>query len=128
MTLQVARVMDYSEVSYEQEQRAKQAHKHQSTINIKEIKFRPKIPAATTTRPRRVTSSPFLNQQAKVKVTIMFRGGRTSTRSGVGCSGVSQKTSGSWGAVEQQPTLDSPEHGDGAGADEERRSETRCRR
>ena len=35
----VARVMDYGKWRYEQEQRAKQARKHQSTINIKEIKF-----------------------------------------------------------------------------------------
>jgi len=39
----VARVMDYGKWRYEQEQRAKQARKHQSTINVKEIKFRPKI-------------------------------------------------------------------------------------
>ena len=35
--------MDYGKWRYEQEQRAKQARKHQSTINIKEIKLRPKI-------------------------------------------------------------------------------------
>ena len=39
----VARVMDYGKYRYEQEQKAKQARKHQSTINIKEIKLRPKI-------------------------------------------------------------------------------------
>ena len=39
----VARVMDYSKYRYEQEQRAKQARKHQLQIQIKEIKLRPKI-------------------------------------------------------------------------------------
>ena len=39
----VARVMDYSKYRYEQEQRAKQARKHQLQIHIKEIKLRPKI-------------------------------------------------------------------------------------
>jgi threonyl-tRNA synthetase len=39
----VAKVMDYGKWRYEQEQRAKLARKHQSTINIKEIKLRPKI-------------------------------------------------------------------------------------
>ena len=34
-----ARVMDYGKWRYEQEQRAKQARKHQSKINVKEIKF-----------------------------------------------------------------------------------------
>ena len=89
----VARVMDYGKWRYEQEQRAKQARKHQSTINIKEIKFRPKIGDHDyETKKGHVVR--FLNQRAKVKVTIMFRGGRTSTRSGVGCSSsVSQRTS-----------------------------------
>jgi len=69
----VARVMDYGKWRYEQEQRAKQARKHQSTINIKEIKFRPKIGDHDyETKKGHVVR--FLNQRAKVKVTIMFRG------------------------------------------------------
>ena len=69
----VARVMDYGKWRYEQEQRAKQARKHQSTINIKEIKFRPKIGVHDyETKKGHVVR--FLNQRAKVKVTIMFRG------------------------------------------------------
>ena len=39
----VAKVMDYGKYKYEQEQKAKQARKHQSQIQVKEIKFRPKI-------------------------------------------------------------------------------------
>ena len=39
----VARVMDYGKYRYEQEQKAKVARKHQSQINVKEIKLRPKI-------------------------------------------------------------------------------------
>ena len=69
----VARVMDYGKWRYEQEQRAKQARKHQSTINVKEIKFRPKIGVHDyETKKGHVVR--FLNQRAKVKVTIMFRG------------------------------------------------------
>jgi translation initiation factor IF-3 len=69
----VARVMDYGKYRYEQEQRAKQARKHQSTINVKEIKLRPKIGIHDyETKKGHVTR--FLNQRAKVKVTIMFRG------------------------------------------------------
>ena len=69
----VARVMDYGKWRYEQEQRAKQARKHQSTINIKEIKLRPKIGDHDyETKKGHVVR--FLNQRAKVKVTIMFRG------------------------------------------------------
>ena len=39
----VARVMDYGKYRYEQEQKAKLARKHQTQINVKEIKLRPKI-------------------------------------------------------------------------------------
>src|ERR671932_486119 len=39
----VVRVMDYGKYRYEQEQKAKLARKHQTSINVKEIKFRPKI-------------------------------------------------------------------------------------
>jgi translation initiation factor IF-3 len=69
----VARVMDYGKWRYEQEQRAKQARKHQSQILIKEIKLRPKI-GIHDYNTKKGHVERFLNQRAKVKVTIMFRG------------------------------------------------------
>ena len=69
----VARVMDYGKYRYEQEQKAKLARKHQSQIHVKEIKLRPKISIHDyETKKGHVVR--FLNQRAKVKVTIMFRG------------------------------------------------------
>jgi translation initiation factor IF-3 len=69
----VCRVMDYSKYRYEQEQKAKLARKHQSTITIKEIKLRPKIGVADYgTKKGHVER--FLRNRDKVKVTIMFRG------------------------------------------------------
>ena len=69
----VARVMDYGKYRYEQEQKAKIARKHQSQINVKEIKLRPKIGIHDyETKKGHVVR--FLNGRAKVKVTIMFRG------------------------------------------------------
>jgi translation initiation factor IF-3 len=69
----VARVMDYGKYKYEQEQKAKLARKHQSQVQIKEIKLRPKIGVHDyETKKGHVVR--FLNQRAKVKVTIMFRG------------------------------------------------------
>jgi translation initiation factor IF-3 len=69
----VCRVMDYSKYRYEQEQKAKLARKHQSTITIKEIKLRPKIGVGDyETKKGHVVR--FLKGRAKVKVTIMFRG------------------------------------------------------
>jgi len=69
----VAKVMDYGKYRYEQEQKAKLARKHQSQIQVKEIKLRPKIGVHDyETKKGHVVR--FLNQRAKVKVTIMFRG------------------------------------------------------
>jgi translation initiation factor IF-3 len=73
----VARVMDYGKYRYEQEQKAKLARKHQVSISVKEIKLRPKIGNHDyETKKGHVVR--FLNQRAKVKVTIMFRGRETS--------------------------------------------------
>jgi translation initiation factor IF-3 len=69
----VAKVMDYGKYRYEQEQKAKQARKNQVQIHVKEIKLRPKIGIHDyETKMGHVVR--FLNQRAKVKVTIMFRG------------------------------------------------------
>jgi translation initiation factor IF-3 len=69
----VARVMDYGKYRYELEQKAKLARKHQTQINVKEIKLRPKI-GQHDYETKRGHVERFLNQRAKVKVTIMFRG------------------------------------------------------
>ena len=69
----VCRIMDYGKWRYEQEQKAKLARRHQSTITIKEIKFRPKIdPHDYATKKGHVER--FLKHRDKVKITIMFRG------------------------------------------------------
>ena len=69
----VCRVMDYSKYKYEQAQKAKAARKKQSRIEIKEMKFRPKIDKGDyQTKKRHIQR--FLEAGAKVKVTIMFRG------------------------------------------------------
>ena len=73
----VARIMDYGKYRYEQEQKAKLARKHQTQINVKEIKLRPKI-GIHDYNTKKGHVQRFLNQRAKVKVTIMFRGRETS--------------------------------------------------
>jgi len=73
----VAKVMDYGKYRYELEQKAKQARKNQTQIHVKEIKLRPKIGVHDyETKKGHVVR--FLNQRAKVKVTIMFRGRETT--------------------------------------------------
>ena len=73
----VARVMDYGKYRYQEEQKAKLARKHQSQVHVKEIKLRPKI-AIQDYNTKKGHVVRFLNQRAKVKVTIMFRGRETT--------------------------------------------------
>ena len=73
----VAKVMDYGKYKYELEQKAKLARKHQSQIQVKEIKLRPKI-GIHDYNTKKGHVERFLNQRAKVKVTIMFRGRETT--------------------------------------------------
>jgi len=69
----VCRIMDYGKFKYEQTQKEKLARKHQTKVEIKEIKFRPKIDKHDyETKKKHVVR--FLAAGAKVKVTIMFRG------------------------------------------------------
>jgi translation initiation factor IF-3 len=69
----VCRVLDYSKYKYEQEQKQKAARKHQQNINVREIKFRPKI-ATHDYDTKKGHVERFLKQRDRVKVTIMFRG------------------------------------------------------
>jgi len=69
----VCRVLDYSKYKYEQEQKAKAARKHQTQVNVREIKLRPKI-ADHDYETKKGHVERFLRNQDKVKVTIMFRG------------------------------------------------------
>ncbi len=73
----VTRILDYSKYKYEQEQKAKQARKHQQQTNVREIKLRPKI-AQHDYETKTGHIERFLRQQDKVKVTIMFRGRENS--------------------------------------------------
>ncbi len=73
----VCRILDYSKHKYEQEQKAKAARKHQTQVNVREIKLRPKI-AQHDYETKTGHVERFLRQGDKVKVTIMFRGRENS--------------------------------------------------
>jgi len=65
--------MDYGKFKYERDIRQKEARKKQVRVEVKEIKFRPKIdPHDYATKKGHVIR--FLKAGARVKVTIMFRG------------------------------------------------------
>ncbi len=69
----VCRITDYGKFLYEEHKKEHQAKKHQKQIQIKEIKFRPKISIHDydfkTKHIRR-----FIEEGNKVKVTVMLRG------------------------------------------------------
>ncbi|WP_165874247.1 translation initiation factor IF-3 [Rubrobacter taiwanensis] len=69
----VVRVMDYGKYKYQKEQARKAARKKQTTINVREIKLRPKI-GDHDFATKRGHVERFLRGGDKVKVTIMFRG------------------------------------------------------
>jgi translation initiation factor IF-3 len=69
----VVRIMDYGKYKYERAMRQKEARKKQARVDVKEIKFRPKIDRHDyETKKGHVLR--FLGHGARVKVTIMFRG------------------------------------------------------
>jgi translation initiation factor IF-3 len=69
----VCKIMDYRKYKYEQDRKAKAARKKQVRVEVKEMKFRPKIDVGDyETKKNHVMR--FLRKGAKVKITIMFRG------------------------------------------------------
>jgi translation initiation factor IF-3 len=69
----VCRIMDHGKAKYEAAQKEKDARRRQSQIVVKEIKMRPKISLNDYgTKSGHVRR--FLNDGAKVRATIMFRG------------------------------------------------------
>ncbi len=69
----VCKVLDYAKYRYEQDRKAKVARKKQSKVEIKEMKFRPKIDVGDY-ETKKAHVMRFLKKGAKVKITIMFRG------------------------------------------------------
>ncbi len=69
----VCKIMDYGRYKYEQTKKKQEAKKKQSTVQVKEIKVRPKTGAHDLqTKIGHITK--FIGNKDKVKVTVMFRG------------------------------------------------------
>ncbi len=69
----VCRIMDHGKAKYEAAQKEKDARRRQSQIVVKEIKMRPKI-SDNDYKTKSGHVRRFLNDGAKVRATIMFRG------------------------------------------------------
>ena len=69
----VCRIMDFGRYQYQEQKRARQARKHQRTIYVKEIKFRPKVDEHDYQFKKKHIER-FLGDGDKVKATVFFRG------------------------------------------------------
>jgi translation initiation factor IF-3 len=69
----VCRIMDSGKYFYQQSKRENEARKHQKHIQVKEVKFRPKIDEHDFQFKKRNVER-FLNDGNKVKSTVIFRG------------------------------------------------------
>lgn len=78
----VCRIMDYGKYRFEQTKREKEARKNQKVIVIKEVRLSPTIEEHDTAV-RVKNCLKFLEEGAKVKVSIRFRG-RMVTHSSIG--------------------------------------------
>jgi translation initiation factor IF-3 len=78
----VCRLLDYGKYKYEQAKKEHQAKKSQKVSLLREVRMRPKIGTHDFEAKARVAKK-LLNEGAKVKVTMMFRG-RESTHPELG--------------------------------------------
>ena len=69
----VCRIMDFGKYQYQEQKRAREAKKHQKIIDVKEIKFRPKVDEHDYQFKKKHIER-FLNDGDKVKATVFFRG------------------------------------------------------
>lgn len=69
----VCKILNYGKYKFEQEKRLRDSRKAQKVLKLKEIRMQPKIGSGDLdTKAKHVQE--FLNEGAKVKVTIRFRG------------------------------------------------------
>jgi translation initiation factor IF-3 len=69
----VCRITDYGKYQYNEQKRQRQARKHQKIIEVKEVKFRPKVDQHDYDFKKRNIER-FLGEGDKVKAVILFRG------------------------------------------------------
>jgi translation initiation factor IF-3 len=69
----VCRIMDFGKYKYEQSKKQKESKKKQHSIQVKEVKFRPKTEEHDYQFKKRHAEE-FLEKGHKVKITMMFRG------------------------------------------------------
>jgi translation initiation factor IF-3 len=69
----VCRIMDYGRYHYQEQKRTREARRNQKSIELKEIKFRPKVDAHDYNFKKNHIER-ILSEGDKVKATVFFRG------------------------------------------------------
>lgn len=102
----VCKLIDYGKFLYQKEKKAKEAQKHQKIVEVKEMKFKPKI-ADHDFSYRAKQMQEFLEKGDKVKVTIRFRGRELAhTEIGFDLANKIIEAMKDWGIPDKPPKLD----------------------
>lgn len=102
----VCRIMDFGKFKYEQSKRERDARKKQKTVDLKELRMRPKIDAHDF-EVKAKNARKFLQEGHKVKITVRFRGREIVHQELAQAKLVSLAESLSdLGSVERQPVME----------------------
>lgn len=103
----VCRVMDYGKYRYEQSKKQAEAKKKQTTVEVKEIKLRPKTEKHDLDFKIRNIRK-FLTQKNKVKVTLRFRGREIVYANSIGVTVLNKigEAIEDIGTVQQEPKME----------------------
>jgi translation initiation factor IF-3 len=104
----VCRIINYGKYLYQLSKRQHEARKHQKSIGLKEVKMRPRT-STHDFETKRNKVIEFLQEGAKVKITIMFRGREMAHRD-LGFNMIERMIQevGEAGQVEARPRLEGP--------------------
>src|ERR1039458_6348398 len=104
----VCRIINYGKYLYQLSKRQHEARKNQKSIGLKEVKMRPRT-SVHDFETKRNKIIDFLQEGAKVKVTVMFRG-RENAHRDLGFKMIDRliQEVGEGGQVEARPRLEGP--------------------
>lgn len=103
----VCRIMDFGKYRYEQSKKQAEAKKKQATVEVKEIKLRPKTEKHDLDFKIRNIRK-FLTQKNKVKVTLRFRGREIVYADTIGVNVLNQigEAIEDIGTIQQEPKME----------------------
>lgn len=104
----VCRIINYGKYLYQLNKRQHEARKHQKSVELKEVKFRPRT-SGHDFEVKRNRIMRFLQEGSKVKATVMFRG-RENAHRNIGMKMLERliEEVGEVGQVESRPRQEGP--------------------